>query len=264
VKSCPSTIIQTFLSEEISEEIQIQGRTARQGKQGTYQLLLLEPDIVSEFGICPGEQDNVPKRNQYEWLCNIRNKHHSRQCKIIDANLLRASEVDNATHEYFDSLLEANTNKALAKFQTLYQTIKKPPYPSVLNLDLAFVIDVTGSMMPFTKCVASTIQGLVDGQNSIVEKLKARFPEIQFAMRAGCLGYRDIAMIRTTSFKTVVLLMAATSRMTSPILLLLLQVFCKTHLEDSTSLKIILVPLVGVQVGTIPMIGLRKSNACLC
>ncbi|KAL7471163.1 hypothetical protein ACHAXS_011481, partial [Conticribra weissflogii] len=31
-------IIQTFLSEDISEEIQIQGRTARQGKRGSYQM----------------------------------------------------------------------------------------------------------------------------------------------------------------------------------------------------------------------------------
>jgi hypothetical protein len=168
-------IIQTFLSEEISEEIQIQGRTARQGKQGTYQLVLLEPDLVSEFGVCPSEQDNIPKRNWYDWLCGIRDKHRRRQCKIIDTNLSRASEVDNATHEYFDSLLEGNTNKALTKFQSLYQTIKKPPYPSVLNLDLAFAIDITGSMTPFTKCLASTIQGLVDGQDSIVEKLKPSF-----------------------------------------------------------------------------------------
>ena len=40
---------QTFLSEELSEEIQIQGRTARQGKQGSFQLVLLESDLESPF-----------------------------------------------------------------------------------------------------------------------------------------------------------------------------------------------------------------------
>jgi hypothetical protein len=185
-------IIQTFLSEEITEEIQIQGRTARQGKQGTYQLILLESDLVTEFGVSPGEQMKVPKRNWYDWLCTIRNKHHDKQCKIMETNLLRASDVDSATHKYFDSLLKCDIASALNDFQSLYQTIKKPPYPALLNLDLAFAIDVTGSMMPFTKCIATTIQGLIDGQNSIIEKLKAKFPEIDFKMRFGCLGFRDI------------------------------------------------------------------------
>lgn len=186
-------IIQTFLSEEISEEIQIQGRTARQGKQGTYQLILLETDLVSEFGVSQGDHGNIPKRNWYEWLCTVRKKHHDKQCKIIETNLLRANEVDKLTHKYFDSLIKCDSSQALTDFQSLYQTIKKPPFPPLLNLDLAFAIDVTGSMMPFTKCIANTIQRLVDGgQNSIVEKLKAKFPEIEFKMRSGCLGYRDI------------------------------------------------------------------------
>lgn len=164
-------IIQTFLSDEISEEIQIQGRTARQGKQGTYQLVLLESELKAEFGVSSRERGKVAKCDWYDWLCAVRNKHHDKQCKIIKTNLVRASEVDSATHKYFDSLLACDNTQALADFQSLYQTIKKPPYPELLNLDLAFAIDVTGSMMPFTKCISSTIQALVDGQNSIVEKL---------------------------------------------------------------------------------------------
>ncbi len=35
-----TAVIQTFLSEEESEEYQIKGRTARQGKRGTYQMIL--------------------------------------------------------------------------------------------------------------------------------------------------------------------------------------------------------------------------------
>ncbi|UJR17604.1 hypothetical protein I4U23_004500 [Adineta vaga] len=38
-------VIQTFLSEEFSEEKQIKGRTARQGDQGSYSLILLENDL---------------------------------------------------------------------------------------------------------------------------------------------------------------------------------------------------------------------------
>lgn len=38
-------VIQTFLSEEVSEEIQIKGRTARQGDNGSYSMILLDRDL---------------------------------------------------------------------------------------------------------------------------------------------------------------------------------------------------------------------------
>ncbi|CAF4640605.1 unnamed protein product [Rotaria socialis] len=38
-------VIQTFLSEEISEEVQIKGRTARQGNRGSYSMVLFDRDL---------------------------------------------------------------------------------------------------------------------------------------------------------------------------------------------------------------------------
>ncbi|CAF3312638.1 unnamed protein product, partial [Rotaria sp. Silwood2] len=38
-------VIQTFLSEEVSEEVQIKGRTARQGAYGSYSMILLDKDL---------------------------------------------------------------------------------------------------------------------------------------------------------------------------------------------------------------------------
>lgn len=42
-------IIQTFLSLEKSEEVQIQGRTARQKTNGQYKLILSAEDLVINF-----------------------------------------------------------------------------------------------------------------------------------------------------------------------------------------------------------------------
>ena len=39
-------VIQTFLSEDVSEEIQIKGRTCRQGNPGSYKMILLAEDLV--------------------------------------------------------------------------------------------------------------------------------------------------------------------------------------------------------------------------
>jgi preprotein translocase subunit SecA len=38
-------VIQTFLSTETSEEVQIEGRTARQGNKGSYKLLFQEENL---------------------------------------------------------------------------------------------------------------------------------------------------------------------------------------------------------------------------
>ena len=38
-------VIQTFLSVDHSEEVQIQGRTARQGEEGSYQLIIKENEL---------------------------------------------------------------------------------------------------------------------------------------------------------------------------------------------------------------------------
>ncbi|CAF1137415.1 unnamed protein product, partial [Didymodactylos carnosus] len=48
-------VIQTFLSEELSEEVQIKGRTARQGDFGSYSMVLLDRDL-EKFHI---EKENI-------------------------------------------------------------------------------------------------------------------------------------------------------------------------------------------------------------
>ncbi|ETO03087.1 hypothetical protein RFI_34323 [Reticulomyxa filosa] len=42
-------VIQTFLSEELSEEVQIKGRTARQGSYGSYSLILCDRSLEKQF-----------------------------------------------------------------------------------------------------------------------------------------------------------------------------------------------------------------------
>eukprot|EP00052_Salpingoeca_macrocollata_P025734 m.234579 g.234579 ORF g.234579 m.234579 type:complete len:2885 (+) comp22475_c0_seq2:54-8708(+) len=49
-------VLQTFLSEEKSEETQVKGRTARQGDSGSYSLILCLPDL-EKFGIVSKSKD---------------------------------------------------------------------------------------------------------------------------------------------------------------------------------------------------------------
>ena len=45
-------VIQTFLSDELSEEIQIRGRTARQGEPGSYSMILCEKQL-QKYNVLP-------------------------------------------------------------------------------------------------------------------------------------------------------------------------------------------------------------------
>ena len=58
---------QTFVSEEKSEEVQIMGRTARQGNTGSYSLVLLYKDL---------ERYNITEKEVNEMRAT--NKRHSR------------------------------------------------------------------------------------------------------------------------------------------------------------------------------------------
>jgi hypothetical protein len=113
-------VIQTFLSEERSEEVQIQGRTARQGKQGSYKLVLLEDDLLHTYGLCSGEKDNVQKTEWYSWLCEARDRHREEYSKEVEANLASATKKDKNTHEYFDALLASNKSRAATLFKEMY------------------------------------------------------------------------------------------------------------------------------------------------
>lgn len=185
-------IIQAFLSLEKSEEVQIQGRTSRQGKKGSFQLVLWEDDLCKNFNLPPGAKDNVPFNSRYDWLCDSRAKRNEKHWEEVDDNLKIAAARDSATHEYFDALLAGSQDEATRLFQNLYATINKPPIPEKISVDVALLLDVTGSMAPYCKPTLSTIECLISGNNSILANLKTQFPDTEVKLRLGVLGYRDI------------------------------------------------------------------------
>ena len=184
-------VIQAFLSSDMSEEIQIQGRTARQGKKGSYTLILLDKDLEDKFGIECGSIGNWPRGEFYDRLCEARNRTLESNYQTIEMRLSKAETKDEVTHEYFDALLDSNPDKAKKLLKEIYSSMKKK-HTGPMSIDLAFAIDITGSMAPYGNAIASTVQNLLAGQNSILAKLKVRFPDSKFKLRVAVLGFRDI------------------------------------------------------------------------
>eukprot|EP00978_Attheya_sp_CCMP212_P009335 scaffold22059_cov52-Attheya_sp.AAC.2 len=185
-------IIQAFLSEEQSEEIQIQGRTARQGKKGSYQMILLDSHLQYQYDLKIGWKDKVPKEDWYDCLSSAREKKHKGRCEMMEKNLVDASKKDKDTHRYFDALLANSTREASTRFKEIYTSFKKGSMPTSIDLDIAFVVDVTGSMGPYMKASVTTLSDMVCGSSAIVEKLKVNYPDVKFHLRIGVMGYRDI------------------------------------------------------------------------
>eukprot|EP00971_Amphidinium_carterae_P127600 2528178-Amphidinium_carterae.1 len=110
---------------DVSEEVQMQGRTARQGKKGTFSMILqadelqkdlaLSRDFLSE-GQAKGYQKMTMER------CLKQHQHFS----AIQKQAKKAAESDSSTHKYFDSLLTGD-GAAKTLFKELY---KKSVYGS--------------------------------------------------------------------------------------------------------------------------------------
>jgi uncharacterized protein (DUF1330 family) len=88
-------VIQTFLSEEVSEEVQIKGRTARQGDYGSYSMILLDRDL---------------EKFQIE-------KEHIEYVKKGKALLVRLADALNLTKTY-DTVYELLNDKRNNLFKT--------------------------------------------------------------------------------------------------------------------------------------------------
>ena len=184
-------VIQAFLSSDMSEEIQIQGRTARQGKRGSYTLILLDKDLEETFDIQAGSFDNWPRVEVYARLCEARRKFLENSYQSREMRLSKSKAKDEATHKYFDALLDLNHTQAKKLLKDLYCDMKKK-HTGTMSLDIAFAIDNTGSMAPYGNTIASTIQNLLSGSSSILAKLTKRFTETKFKLRVAVLGFRDI------------------------------------------------------------------------
>jgi uncharacterized protein YegL len=181
-------VVQTFLSAELSEEIQIQGRTARQGKKGTYSMVLLETDLKESFD---ADVEKWGRNEYYDKLNETRKRFHESHCRNMEINLNEATIKDQASHEYFDALLD-NNSTAVGLFKDLYLGMKKQSAPDIIDIDLCLAVDNTGSMRRYGYVVKSTVSSLIEGESSFLPKLQVKFPDTVFKVRLGLLSYRDI------------------------------------------------------------------------
>ena len=76
-------VLQTFFSYDLSEEVQIQGRCARQGYKGSYSLVLLKTSVAGEFDLDIQIVGQWQSSEVYSKLCELRAKAGETQVKML-------------------------------------------------------------------------------------------------------------------------------------------------------------------------------------
>lgn len=142
-------VLQTFFSSQKAEEVQIQGRTARQGKKGTYGLVLLRDDLEKDFGLGKSAFDKVAQASWYDTLDTARRAVRAKVCSQIENNLAEANAIDALTNKYFDSVRMGpqGQKRAGTRFLELFQTLRGEEPCRTNDYHVIFLVDVSGSML---------------------------------------------------------------------------------------------------------------------
>lgn len=95
-------------------------------------------------------------------------------------------EILERARERFAGLQQMLTNEKEMKIQS-------GSGPNKMKIDLVFAVDTTGSMAPVITTVRAQTKGIVDSRlpTSIIGKVKEKFPEMEFELRCGLVGFRD-------------------------------------------------------------------------
>lgn len=175
-------VISTFFSSDISEEIQMMGRTARQGNCGSFSFVVEEEELVDEFHadindmrksgkiystlILEREKLFANKRNVLDLKCQEIKKSHDKACSFVGD--LLASRAENV----MKFLLEDNIAPTILRNNGISRTV--------------ILMDSTGSMSAsIGRCQQAVAQMFHRVVDILKSNNKSTVVEMMFA------GYRN-------------------------------------------------------------------------
>jgi Mg-chelatase subunit ChlD len=145
-------VIQTFFSVEKAEEVQIKGRTARQGKKGSYSVVLLKEEVEETFGI-KFDSETMNNSKFYDTIDAAGNRVHGKKWEDTEDAKRDAQQIDKKTREYFDKLLQVSTSNrnfsshAQSLCRTLYRELRGEENMMPTRYHLIFIVDKSGSTL---------------------------------------------------------------------------------------------------------------------
>ncbi|CAF4894014.1 unnamed protein product, partial [Rotaria sp. Silwood1] len=160
-------VLQTFFSEELSEECQIMGRGARQGDRGSYRMILLDKELEWVLG-STWEEDlpNIIGSNLYKKLNKARNDLYESRCGAKELSIDQCRQEHEASKRFMSSLTSGNieTVKTFLKNQNQGASFVSGSSRTVL------LMDATGSMSSLLSAAKETVCTMFERASNILKE----------------------------------------------------------------------------------------------
>ena len=160
-------VIQTFLSEELSEEVQIKGRTARQGESGSYSLILLDSSL-EKFSITKEEIENLKKGSgSHNSLYDLLNQKRNVYCKATYEENRKFVEIAKKKNIESQQFLENIFSKKLDAVKLFLKQENKGATESCSSKTIC-LMDATGSMSHLLQKAKNTVGTMFERASDIL------------------------------------------------------------------------------------------------
>ena len=174
-------VIATFVPEELSEETQIKGRTARQGDKGSFSMVLLDTSL-EKFGILDKDIKEIKANGKlYETINEKRCAFFERQ---YPENMRYVDEIKldhHASLKFLDALLSNNINEVKSFLLERNRAIEWSEGISMSNT--ICLMDATGSMTDLLQKAKNTVDKMFAQAHTILSDNKINIPfMIQFVV----------------------------------------------------------------------------------
>ncbi|CAL6013588.1 Helicase-related_protein [Hexamita inflata] len=173
-------VIQTFFSDELSEEKQIKGRTARQGKFGSYSMIIVDSEL-EKYGLKLQDIDDMKAASQYySGIDQKRRDYFDGKYPERTRNIQSIKASHDRSNRFLEAIISGNINAAKD-----YLLNKNQSYGAAKTKTL-ILMDITGSMGGAIELLKNTIDTIFGNVHSVLKQcdLKDSF-EVMFA------GYRS-------------------------------------------------------------------------
>jgi hypothetical protein len=158
-------VLQTFLSEEHSEETQIMGRTARQGDPGSYSMVLLDSSL-EKFLIYQNDLQEMQQKGKYDkFLQKKRDEYFKRQYTDNTQHVAVLKKEHDESQEFVTHMLE-NKKEQVKKF--LAENNKGAPF-NITSTTLC-LMDATGSMSHLLNNAKLTVCNMFERASNVLKE----------------------------------------------------------------------------------------------
>ena len=174
-------VLQTFFSDELSEEYQIMGRGARQGDRGSYRMILLNEDLEWVVGTSWKEKlSGISHDTMYQTLNKARQIQYESKCGAKKISVAHSKEKHQRSIDFMNALIEGKSHdvKAFLIEQNRAANILTSASRTVI------LMDATGSMSTLLTAAKETVCEMFERACVVLaeQKIPSDAFQIQFAV----------------------------------------------------------------------------------